>query len=68
MSVTIRPLEKADYDQWYPLWQGYLTFYKSEVADEVTEVNFDRICDPDGDLYGFAAVDDDGRMLGDMPL
>ncbi len=64
MSVTLRKLQDGDYEQWYPLWQGYLTFYKSEVADDVSRVTYDRIIDPDGDIYGIAAVDDDGRMVG----
>jgi len=64
MSLTIRPLQPGDYEAWYPLWQGYLTFYKSEVADDVTEHTFNRICDPEGDIYGFAALDEDGTLLG----
>ena len=48
MGIRIRPLEADDYEAWYPLWQGYLTFYKSQVADDVTRINFDRIVAEDG--------------------
>jgi len=64
MTVTLRPLEAADYDAWYPLWQGYLTFYKSAVADDVSEHTFARIVDPKGDIFGFGAVDEDGALIG----
>ncbi|MDD9909269.1 MAG: GNAT family N-acetyltransferase [Ahrensia sp.] len=64
MSVTIRPLRDEDFEAWYPLWQGYLTFYKSAVADDVTRHTFERICDPDGDVFGFAATEADGRLVG----
>ncbi len=64
MAVAIRPLEQTDYDAWYPLWQGYLTFYESEVADDVTRHTFDRICDPDGDIHGFGAVNESGELIG----
>ena len=25
---TIRPVTRADFDQWLPLWDGYNAFYK----------------------------------------
>ena len=64
MSFTLRPLEEADFDAWYPLWQGYLTFYESAVADDVTRHTFDRMIDPDGDIFGLCAVDDAGNLIG----
>ncbi|MEL6967742.1 MAG: GNAT family N-acetyltransferase [Pseudomonadota bacterium] len=64
MSITLRPFEEDDFEAWYPLWQGYLTFYKSSVEDEVTRHTFARIVDPDGDIYGFVTEDESGRVLG----
>lgn len=64
MTLTIRPLQADDYDTWYPLWQGYLTFYKASVADDVTRHSFERIVDPQGDIFGCGAFDDTGAMLG----
>jgi len=64
MSVTIRPLEAGDYDAWYPLWQAYLTFYQSQVAEKVTRHSFNRIVDPAGDMFGFAALNDEEEMVG----
>ncbi len=41
MSLTIRPVTRADFDQWLPLWEGYNAFYKrvgpTAVPDEVTQ-------------------------------
>ena len=45
-GILIRPLDAADRDQWEPLWQGCLTFYKSTVAPEVTETTWRRLLDP----------------------
>ena len=64
MTITIRPFNRDDYDAWYPLWQGYLTFYKSSVEDSVTRNTFSRVIDPDGDIHAFAAIDENGEMVG----
>jgi ribosomal protein S18 acetylase RimI-like enzyme len=64
MSVEIRPLAVGDYQAWLPLWRGYLTFYETSVADEVTDETWRRIIDPSGPIHGFAAVDDNGRLVG----
>ncbi len=64
MTVTIRSLNASDYEAWYPLWQGYLTYYEAEIADDVTRISFDRIASDDGGIEGFCAVNDDGKMLG----
>ena len=62
--TTIHALTAADRDEWLPLWQAYLTFYESTVADEVTASTFARIADPDGDIQGAIARDEDGRAVG----
>jgi hypothetical protein len=41
--MIVRPLDAADRVQWQPLWQGYLAFYKANVAPEVSEVTFARL-------------------------
>jgi ribosomal protein S18 acetylase RimI-like enzyme len=63
--IDIRDAEAGDFDAWLPLWQGYLTFYKVSIADEITAATWSRILDPmnpltcrvaviDGNLVGFA--------------
>ncbi len=63
-DVAIRPLEASDRAGWDPLWQGYLTYYKSAVAPEVTETTWARLLDPTEEPHGFCAVDGDGRLIG----
>lgn len=64
MTLTIRPLASADRDQWLALWSGYLEFYESSVPDEVTELTWTRILDPEAPIHGLCAVDESGALLG----
>ena len=61
--IQVRPLAPEDRDAWEPLWQGYLTFYKSSVPPEVTETTWRRFLDPAEPMHGLAAVLD-GRVAG----
>lgn len=64
MTITIRPLAAADREQWLALWQGYLAFYESSVPDNVTDLTWSRILDPEAPIHGLCADDDAGRLLG----
>ena len=64
MTFTIRALEPADRERWEPLWQGYLTFYKTKLADEVSDETFRRLTTADREPLGAVAVADDGAFLG----
>src|SRR5690348_2546577 len=61
--MLIRPLAPSDRTAWEPLWQGYLTFYKSSVAPEVTDLTFARLTGGTEPMGGFVA-DDAGTLLG----
>jgi len=61
--IEIRPLTPDDRKAWEPLWQGYLTFYKTTAPAEVTENTWRRLNDPAEPMHGFAAVAD-GRIVG----
>ncbi len=63
IMLQIRPFTADDRAAWEPLWQGYLTFYKSSVPPEVTDATWRRFLDPAEPLQGLAAVLDD-RMVG----
>ena len=56
----IRPDERA---AWEPLWQGYLTFYESAVAPEVTDVTWRRLHDATEPMFALGAFRD-GRLIG----
>lgn len=62
-SVQIRRLQPADRHRWGELWRGYLAFYKHDIAAEVTEFTWRRLMDG-LQLHGFAAVDENGRVVG----
>jgi len=57
--LHIRPFAPNDRAAWEPLWQGYLAFYKSSLAAEVTEETWRRLNDPREPMHGLAAVLDD---------
>ena len=55
MTPNVRPLEAKGFDAWLPLWDGYNSFYRNEVAAEVTENTdgfFGLVAEHDGDLIG----------------
>jgi ribosomal protein S18 acetylase RimI-like enzyme len=65
MIADIRNAQAGDLEQWLPLWDGYLTFYKVSIAPEITMNTWARILDPmnpltcriasvGGNLVGFA--------------
>ncbi|WP_122667143.1 GNAT family N-acetyltransferase [Pseudomonas viridiflava] len=45
-DVQIRPVTEQDRAAWLPLWQAYLTFYKTELSDAVTDSTWQRFLDP----------------------
>ena len=59
-TFTIRPAVAADHAQWEPLWQGYLEFYRSSLAPEVTALLWQRILDPEHEIRGLLAEADGG--------
>nr|WP_174505374.1 GNAT family N-acetyltransferase [Acinetobacter sp. Marseille-Q1620] len=55
MSIKIIPLSDISFDQWLPLWQSYLTFYKSSLSEEQISLSWKRITNPaQKDMFGFA--------------
>lgn len=60
---AIRPLTREDRAAWEPLWQGYLTFYKSTVPPETTEQTWQRFHDPAVPMHALGAFDG-SRLVG----
>ncbi|MBC2654014.1 GNAT family N-acetyltransferase [Pseudomonas sp. MSSRFD41] len=44
-QIQIRPVTAADHAAWLPLWQAYLRFYETELADAVTQSTWQRFLD-----------------------
>lgn len=56
--MQIRPLKIDDFEQWLPLWAGYLQFYETDLSTEITELVFNRLCDEnEKQMGGFLAID-----------
>lgn len=62
-ECTIRPAVPADFEQWLPLWEGYNSFYKREVPDEVTRTTWSRFFAADEPMHAVVA-ERDGRLIG----
>lgn len=62
-DLVIRPLEPDERAAWEPLWQGYLTFYESQVTPETTEVLWQRLHDPNEPMFVLGAFIG-GRLIG----
>ena len=61
--TTVSTLVPADHDEWIPLWRDYLTFYDSELSDEVTTTSFARLTERD-EMYAAIARDDQDHAVG----
>ena len=63
----IRALEREDYDQWLPLWDGYNAFYgragDTALAPEVTRMTWARFFDADEPVHALVA-EGEGALLG----
>jgi GNAT superfamily N-acetyltransferase len=45
-QIQIRPVTANNHAAWLPLWQAYLRFYDTELADAVTRSTWQRFLDP----------------------
>jgi GNAT superfamily N-acetyltransferase len=61
---TIRRLEVDDWDQWQPLWTGYLKFYRAELSEETTRQTFERLTSATDGMFGLFATSDRDEGLG----
>jgi GNAT superfamily N-acetyltransferase len=61
--VLIRPVGEDERAAWEPLWQGYLTFYKTTLPPENTEAAWKRFHDPDEPMFLLGAYVD-GKLTG----
>ena len=62
-DISIRPIGPDERAAWEPLWNGYLTFYESSVAPEVSDVLWQRLHDPAEPMHVLGAYRA-GRLIG----
>jgi ribosomal protein S18 acetylase RimI-like enzyme len=62
--MRIDELAESDFGDCTPLWQAYLTFYKSALPKATTSLTFARLLDPAEPMGGFVARDESGMARG----
>lgn len=62
-QIDIRPVSAADHAAWLPLWQAYLRFYNTELADSVTQSTWERFLEPSEPTHAALAWAD-GKAVG----
>ena len=66
-DISIRAVERRDYDQWLPLWDGYNTFYgrtgPTALAPEITAMTWTRFFDAYEPMHALVA-ESKGRLIG----
>jgi GNAT superfamily N-acetyltransferase len=63
-DITIAPPRLADKQDWRRLYEGYATFYKMPMNDEIADRVWSWLHDKDHVLEALVARDDSGRLLG----
>jgi ribosomal protein S18 acetylase RimI-like enzyme len=62
-SSRVRPLQAGDRARWDELWAGYLQFYRQSLPQSTTDLTWRRLMEG-RELWGFAGLDEGGRMVG----
>jgi GNAT superfamily N-acetyltransferase len=62
--MKIRNLRADDRAAWNDLWDGYLHFYRAELAPDVTEQTFTRVTERRDGCFGLGAETSDGSLAG----
>ena len=66
-SLLVRPVDRSDYAQWLPLWDGYNAFYgrsgETALAPEITQMTWVRFFDAYEPVHALVA-ESRGRLVG----
>ena len=62
--MKIRPLAKADYEEWRALWISYLEFYETSLTAEVIDENFSRFIDNDQTRQNALVAESTDELVG----
>lgn len=65
--ILVRPIERTDYADWRPLWDGYNYFYgrhgSSALPEIISERTWARFFSPEEPVHALLA-EQDGRVVG----
>ena len=63
MSISVRHVERTDFEKWRVLWDGYNAFYNRVGATalplEITQMTWNRFLDGDEPVHGLVAEQHD---------
>jgi len=62
-NVVVKPVGPDEREAWEPLWAGYLTFYKTSVPAETSDITWRRFHDPAEPMFVLGAYVD-GKLTG----
>ncbi|QXH46767.1 GNAT family N-acetyltransferase [Pseudomonas xanthosomatis] len=62
-NITLRPVNAEDHAAWLALWQAYLRFYQTELAEAVSLSTWQRLLDPNEPTHSTLAWVD-GKAVG----
>jgi ribosomal protein S18 acetylase RimI-like enzyme len=63
-DIAIGPPRAADFEDWRRLFDGYCTFYKRKMTDEIASTVWRWLNDPSHVLEALFARTGDGRVIG----
>ncbi|MDF0606820.1 GNAT family N-acetyltransferase [Neisseriaceae bacterium TC5R-5] len=61
--MQIRLIQAIDFAQWLTLWQGYQTFYQTDIPQEISEQTWQRFLDPQQPMH-CAVAELHGELVG----
>ncbi|MGA0006795.1 MAG: GNAT family N-acetyltransferase, partial [Burkholderiaceae bacterium] len=61
--MMIRMADEVDFAQWLTLWKGYQAFYKTDIADDVSAITWERFLDQAEPMH-CAVAEDQGQLTG----
>ena len=64
---SISFIKQNEFELWNELWQKYLKFYETSLPDSVTKVTWERIMDPEQNIFtfgGYWTVDGTKELIG----
>ena len=63
-DVIIRPLVEDDRAQWTALWTDYLTFYKTNLPENIYDSTFARLLGDDPQDFSALVAEQNGVLIG----
>lgn len=61
--MNIREVQASDFSSWLPLWEGYNSFYKRTLPEEIIQNSWKRFLDPSEPMYALVA-EENGKLIG----